>query len=75
MNDCTLPKEALIAPAQTMRKKFVKLLIILAGIVFGQAILYGPSLMGEKILLPLDLLDPAGFLYSTHSGNGENCAA
>jgi len=32
------------------------LVIILAGIIIGQAILYGPSLMGRKILLPLDLL-------------------
>jgi len=30
--------------------------ILLAGIVLGQAILYGPSLIGSKVLLPLDLL-------------------
>src|SRR5580658_3676920 len=30
--------------------------IVLAGIVAGQFVLYGPSLVGEKILLPLDLL-------------------
>jgi len=28
----------------------------LAGIILGQAILYGPSLIGQKILLPLDIL-------------------
>jgi hypothetical protein len=46
---------------QTVRRKFVKLLIVGAGIVLGQAILYGPSLIGEKILLPLDLLTQKGF--------------
>ena len=34
----------------------VKLAIILAGIVVGQVVLYGPSLAGRKILLPLDFL-------------------
>jgi hypothetical protein len=33
-----------------------KLLVVLAGIIVGQAILYGPSLAGRKILLPLDVL-------------------
>lgn len=31
-------------------------MIVLAGIMAGQAILYGPSLTGAKILLPLDFL-------------------
>ena len=31
-------------------------MIVLAGIVAGQFILYGPSLIGQKVLLPLDLL-------------------
>lgn len=31
-------------------------MIVLAGIVAGQFILYGPSLVGQKVLLPLDLL-------------------
>ena len=31
-------------------------MIVLAGIILGQFILYGPSLLGKKILLPLDLL-------------------
>ena len=39
-----------------MRPKLGRLIIVLAGIVLGQAILYGPSLVGRKILLPLDLL-------------------
>lgn len=36
--------------------KFIKSLIVIAGIVLGQVVLYGPSLLGQKILLPLDLL-------------------
>ncbi|MGA2240911.1 MAG: hypothetical protein ABSH11_02585 [Verrucomicrobiota bacterium] len=35
-------------------------LLVLAGIVLGQAVLYGPSLTGNKILLPLDILAQAG---------------
>jgi hypothetical protein len=35
---------------------FAKIIIVLAGIILGQVILYGPSLIGQKILLPLDLL-------------------
>ncbi|MGB8368973.1 MAG: hypothetical protein WCF71_06725 [Verrucomicrobiia bacterium] len=38
----------------------MKLLVVSAGIVLGQAILYGPSLIGEKILLPLDILAQPG---------------
>ncbi len=34
--------------------------IAVLGIGFGQAILYGPSLVGKKILLPLDLLAVPG---------------
>lgn len=40
--------------------KFVKALIVVAGIIFGQAVLYGPSLIGHKILLPLDILTHPG---------------
>jgi hypothetical protein len=36
--------------------KFAKSIIVVAGIVLGQAVLYGPSLIGQKILLPLDIL-------------------
>ena len=42
------------------RGKFLGLLIVVAGVVLGQAILYGPSLIGRKILLPLDLLTLPG---------------
>ena len=37
-------------------KKFMRVVLVVVGIILGQAILYGPSLIGEKILLPLDLL-------------------
>ncbi len=40
--------------------KFLRLGIVVAGIVLGQVILYGPSLIGKKILLPLDLLAQQG---------------
>jgi hypothetical protein len=34
-----------------------RLLVVLLGIVVGQAALYGPSLLGRRILLPLDMLE------------------
>ena len=40
--------------------------IAVLGIVVGQAILYGPSLIGKKILLPLDLLAVPGSLSAAH---------
>src|SRR5947199_154185 len=40
--------------------KFLRSQIVVAGIVLGQAILYGPSLIGQRILLPLDLLARRG---------------
>src|SRR5438094_604299 len=42
------------------KRRTGRLLIVLVGIIAGQAILYGPSLVGEKILLPLDLLAVPG---------------
>jgi hypothetical protein len=36
-------------------------LLVVLGIVLGQVILYGPSLAGRKILLPLDLLAQENF--------------
>jgi hypothetical protein len=35
-------------------------MILLAGIVLGQVVLYGPSLAGRKVLLPLDILAQPG---------------
>src|SRR6267142_1707517 len=38
------------------KNRAARLVLVLVGIMAGQAILYGPSLVGEKILLPLDIL-------------------
>jgi hypothetical protein len=40
--------------------RFPGFLLVLAGIILGQAVLYGPSLTGNKILLPLDILAQTG---------------
>jgi hypothetical protein len=40
--------------------RFSSWLVVLAGIILGQAVLYGPSLIGQKILLPLDILTQRG---------------
>src|SRR5262249_39489090 len=37
-----------------------QLLLVAAGIVLGQAVLYGPSLVGTRVLLPVDLLATPG---------------
>ena len=42
------------------QRRLVRVLIVLVGIVLGQALLYGPSLIGRKILLPLDILAKQG---------------
>ncbi len=36
--------------------RLIRVFVILAGITFGQCVLYGPSLVGNKVLLPLDIL-------------------
>ena len=41
--------------------KLVRLTIVLMGLVAGQFILYGPSLSGQKVLLPLDILAQPNF--------------
>jgi hypothetical protein len=38
------------------RSRLQRILVVLAGIIVGQSILYGPSLIGRKVLLPLDIL-------------------
>jgi hypothetical protein len=54
------------APAQPtaadafIHRTWAGIAIAVLGIVVGQAILYGPSLIGKKILLPLDLLAAPG---------------
>lgn len=44
------------APAPAGRRRWLRVAVLLAGIVIPQCALYGPSLLGWKILLPLDLL-------------------
>ncbi len=46
----------------------MRLAAVLAGIVIGQFILYGPSLVGRKILLPLDILRFPYVYLPTHPG-------
>jgi hypothetical protein len=41
---------------ERIRRVLGKLAVVLTGIVIGQFILYGQSLVGQKILLPLDIL-------------------
>jgi hypothetical protein len=41
---------------KVLRIKILRMAILFAGIVVAQFILYGPSLVGKKILLPLDTL-------------------
>lgn len=43
-----------------VRERGGHLLLVLAGIILCQGILYGPSLVGQKILLPLDNLAEVG---------------
>lgn len=45
-----------------------RLLLVIAGIILGQAALYGPCLVGTKILLPLDILaQPHTYLPRTET--------
>src|ERR1041384_1824181 len=41
-------------------RKLIRIILVLAGIGFCQAILYAPSLAGRKVLLPLDILAQPG---------------
>jgi hypothetical protein len=43
------------------RIRFFRFLIVLVGILAGQFLIYGPSLIGKKVLLPLDILDSPSF--------------
>ena len=58
--------QPMCASKEPGKRRLARLLIVLAGIVLGQAILYGPSLAGRKILLPLDILaEPTVYLPRT----------
>src|ERR1039458_5593707 len=61
MND-----EGLNWPKIQSSRRVTRLVILLAGIVLGQVVLYGPSLAGRKILLPVDILaEPGKYLPRT----------
>ncbi|MGD0261262.1 MAG: hypothetical protein ABSD29_15730 [Verrucomicrobiota bacterium] len=62
----SLGDEPVCAPCEPVKGKLARLVIVLGGIVLGQAVLYGPSLAGRKILLPLDILaEPFYYLPRT----------
>src|ERR1039458_1767690 len=61
MND-----EALKCPKAQPSRRITRLVILLAGIVLGQVVLYGPSLARRKMLLPVDsLAEPGKYLPRT----------
>jgi hypothetical protein len=53
-----------------MKERIGWLALLLAGIVLGQAILYGPSLLGRRILLPLDILPQPIYYIPRSPGQG-----
>src|SRR5947208_13871242 len=62
----TAVPEKRISSSFVPKSRANRLVVVLAGIIIGQAILYGPSLIGEKILLPLDILAlPAAYIPIT----------
>jgi hypothetical protein len=55
-------------PIGSPKAQLLELLIVVAGIILGQGAIYGPCLLGRKILLPLDILAQAGvYLPRTES--------
>jgi len=46
--------------AETRGAGVLRAAIVVAGLVIGQFVLYGPSLIGQRILLPLDILKTNG---------------
>src|ERR1041385_5011860 len=58
--------EIQLPPPPSPKSRWSRLLIVLAGIILGQSLIYGPCLIGKKILLPLDTLTkPAVFVPRT----------
>lgn len=49
----------------TFTQSLSRLLLVVAGIALGQFILYGPSLIGQKYLLPLDILQQSDYYIPT----------
>src|SRR5712671_3471851 len=66
MSPTTNDQDEPIAGPRFLRGRAGRLLVIFAGIFLGQWLLYGPCLIGQKILLPLDLLtQPAVYVPRT----------
>ena len=58
--------EIQLPPLPSPKSRLPRLLIVAAGIILGQSLMYGPCLIGKKILLPLDTLTkPGGFIPRT----------
>src|ERR1041384_2851379 len=49
--------------------RVIRLAVVLAGIIVGQAILFGPSFIGQKVLLPVDILAYPGVYIPTPAGS------
>jgi hypothetical protein len=61
-----LKSEIQLPPLPSPTSRLPRLLIVVAGIILGQSLMYGPCLIGKKILLPLDTLTkPGGFIPRT----------
>lgn len=57
------------------QSRLLRLAVLLAGLILGQFVLYGPSLFGSRILLPLDVLTAPGICLppsETHGIHPEN---
>src|SRR4029077_15692323 len=52
--------EIQLPPLPSPKGRLPRLLIVVAGIILGQSLMYGPCLIGKKILLPVDSLARAG---------------
>src|SRR6476660_2803223 len=58
--------EIQLPPLPSPKSRLPCLLIVVTGIILGQSLMYGPCLIGKKILLPLDTLTkPGGFIPRT----------
>jgi len=52
--------EIQLPPLPSPKGRLTRVLIVVAGIILGQSLMYGPCLIGKKILLPVDSLARAG---------------
>jgi hypothetical protein len=52
--------EIQLRPLPSPTSRLPRLLIVVAGIILGQSLMYGPCQIGKEILLPLDTLTKPG---------------